>query len=154
MKYSGRISESDYIAAQYLHFKPKKIFTIVGMVLIFLSIIVLIFSFSWILLGSIAYFLGLYYIFLPWKAAKTYRQYQAIQEPITIELKDSGIYSENKNGSSIIEWHTIRKIKRNEKLLLVYPADSIFHIFPNHFFENDKEFYDFAERMKSKHETT
>ena len=117
MNCSGTVLESDYIAAQYLHMKPRKAFTIIGLVLIFLSTITLVIWFSWLMLACLGYLLVFYFILVPWRAAKTYRQYKAIQDPITIELKDSGILSSSKNGSGIIEWNAIRKIKKKNTII-------------------------------------
>ena len=154
MKYSGKILERDYVAAQYLHLKPRKTFAFIGIALLILATISLIVSFSWVMLACLAYLFGYYFLFIPWQAAKSYRQYKAMQELITFEFRDSGIFSESKKGSGIIEWNEIIKIKNNKKLLLVYPTNTLFHIFPNHFFQNDEEFDSFVEKIKSEHEKT
>jgi hypothetical protein len=143
MKISGTVSESDFLKSQYLHLKPNLIFSILGILICLAALMVLVFSFSWILLACIAYFVLYFGLFIPWRARKLYREYTAMREPVTVNVSDEGLEFISENGQGILPWVDIRKTKSNKTLLLVYPNRSIFHIIPSHFFASTEEYLEF-----------
>jgi hypothetical protein len=59
-----------------------------------------------------------------------YRQYKAIQEPITIELLDGGIRLSLPDGESNVPWSKIFQWRQNEQFILVFKMRLLFHIVP------------------------
>jgi hypothetical protein len=59
-----------------------------------------------------------------------YRQFKAIQEPITIELLDGRIRLSSPDGGSNMPWPKIFKWRQNEQFILIFKMPLLFHIVP------------------------
>ena len=70
------------------------------------------------------------YVINPLWAKKHYRKYKGIQEQITIELKDEGVWFSSEDYSSIIKWEKIFKWRQNDSYLLIYPMPRMFYVIP------------------------
>jgi hypothetical protein len=66
----------------------------------------------------------------PRLSRQLYRQYKAIQEPITIELLDDGIRLSSPDGYSNVPWSKIFKWRQNEQFILIFKMPLLFHIVP------------------------
>lgn len=150
MKFSGTVSESDFLKSQYLHLMPNLIFSILGVLICLAAFMVLVFAFSWILLACVAYFVLYFGIFIPWRAKKLYREYTAIQEPVTVNVSDEGLEFISERGQGVLPWIDIRKTKSNKTLILIYPNSSIFHVIPSHFFTSPEEYKEFIGILNEK----
>ena len=150
MLIEGVVSERDYVAAQFLHLRPRRIFSIIGVVLVTLFLAVTIAMPSIYSFGVLSYLLGYFFIFIPWWAKKTYRQYKAASEPFSIELREKGLYFVRENAQGLIPWNEILKWKCNKKLLLLYPASSLFCVLPLSIFKSQDDTVAFQDELKKR----
>ncbi|MCW9029581.1 MAG: YcxB family protein [Kangiella sp.] len=154
MKIEGVVSESDFLRSQYLHIRPHPAFSVAGVILCLLAVLLLIISFSWLLFACLMYLTLHFFVLIPWRVKKVYREYSAIQEPTSISFSDEGLEFSSENGKSLFPWSDIRKIKKNNSLILIYPNRINFHLIPSHFFNSKDEFDDFSTLIDSKYQTT
>jgi hypothetical protein len=80
------------------------------------------------LVGGVAVMLLFQLLFMPMMARRHYRKYKAIQEPITIELKDEGVEFTTTDSHSVFKWDKILKWRQNEHYILIYPMPQIFFL--------------------------
>lgn len=146
----GCIKEADYVAAQWLHIKPRPVFAVVGILLLVLAAALLIHKLDWTLIVALSILVGSLFIARPYQARRTFRQYKALAEPMSIEVRDDGLYFRRETGEGLVPWSHIRKWRRDSKLLLLYPASSLFYLIPSHLFENDAAFSDFVSLIETK----
>ena len=150
MKVEGTVTLKDYVAAQYLHVKPRPVFKFIGVFLVSLFILTLFVSFSWGMVILIAYILAYFLLFIPWYSRTIYKQYKAIQLPFSVELNDLGLVFESSQNKSVLYWEDVNKFKKNKKVISIYPASAMFHVVPAHFFENNEQFLEFTKLVESK----
>ncbi len=116
MKIEGVVSQSDFLRSQYLHIRPHPAFSVLGIILCLLAILLLTISFSWLLLACLMYLTVHFFVLIPWRAKKVYREYSAIQKQTSISFNDKGLEFSSTNGKSLLPWSDIRKIKKNNSL--------------------------------------
>jgi len=63
-------------------------------------------------------------------ASRNYRQYKAIQEPLTVELSDDGLRFSAADGESIVPWRMNFQWRQNNQFVLVYKMPTLFHLVP------------------------
>lgn len=146
----GSIKEADYVAAQWLHIKPRPVLAVVGILLLVLAVGLLIYKLDWGLLIALSILLSGVFIWRPYSARRAFRQYKALAEPMSIEVRDDGLYFKREPGEGVLPWSYIRKWKRDSKLLLLYPANNLFYLIPSHLFESDVAFSDFVRLIETK----
>lgn len=150
MRAEGVIRESDYVRSQYLHIRPRPVFAVIGALILTLFAWALIVSPSWVMSGVAAYLVLWLLVFIPWRAKKSYRQYKALSEPVSVEVRDDGLFFKRENGEGLVPWSHIVKWRQGKKLLLLYPTSNIFHLVPSHFFQSHEAFMAFTEIVKGK----
>jgi len=150
MSISGQLKEGDYVAAQFLHMRPRRVYAIIGVLLSCLAILAVVYSHSLILILCLAYLAGCFFIYLPFRAKRTFRQYKALSERMTVEIRDDGLFVRRINGEGLVPWSQIMKWRNNRKLVLLYPAGSVFHLIPSHFFPNENDFKSFLDTLESR----
>ena len=137
METTYNISEEDYVRAMKLFSKTTpKIAAIYGAVAIVLLIVAILGTgaikagaIGGLIGGSVVGILGRYVI-NPILARRHYRKYKAIQEPITINLKEEGLELSTPDGGGLVRWDKILKWRQNEQYLLIYPMPRMYHIIP------------------------
>lgn len=151
MDVEGIITERDFIKSQFLHIKPNVTFTVLGLLICVLVLFVLIFiSFSWLILAIVTYLLAYFFMYLPYRAKKIYRDYKVIQDKVHIIKREDGLLFRNSRGEGLLQWGDIKRIKTNSDLVLIYPTDVIYYIIPAHFFAEPSQFDDFSIELKQK----
>lgn len=93
MKIEGQLAEQDFVAALYVHLRPRRAFAVVGLLLIVLALVVTVGvdASAWrnggslwppiMMLGLLAY-LGMYFLlWLPYQARRAFRQQKAASLP-------------------------------------------------------------------------
>jgi hypothetical protein len=143
MKVQFRITENEYVAAARLHawrhfiaswhstanlLGLGAIVVLVGIglwervvsvfALVFIALIISIWA-AWNLL-----------LYVPRRARRHYRQYKAIQEPITAELTDAGIRFSNSDGEGVLPWSKVLQWRQNGQFILIYTMPIMFYILP------------------------
>jgi|JI8StandDraft_1071087.scaffolds.fasta_scaffold168177_2 hypothetical protein len=144
----GTIQETDHVGAMYLHVKPRPIYAILGGCILLLFAWASYVSPSWWALFAPAGLICLFGIAIPWRARRTYRQYKALSEHSTIEVRDDGIFFRRQNGEGLVPWAQIIKWRRNRRLVLLYPASTVFYLIPSHFFDSNESFERFARTIE------
>jgi hypothetical protein len=137
MKATYRISEEDYVRAMKLFSKitPKIAAILILMVLVLVVVIVL--GSGAVKGGAIGGLIGgvvvavvIRYVVNPIIARRHYRNYKAIQEPITIDLKEEGVELSTSDGGGLVRWEKMLKWRQSEEYLLIYPMPRMYHIIP------------------------
>ncbi len=135
----GKITERDYMIAQWVHIRPRPLFAGLGIFILLAAIAVLCADFAsgkpgaakWWALGGLLYLILSFGIWVPYKARRTFRQYKAIQAPFTWRITDAELHVESERGSAVVPWSDFIKWRRGCGLFLIYPNDSIFHLLPD-----------------------
>ncbi len=131
------ISEEDYVRAMRLYSKiTPKIAAISGIIIIVLLIasvcgteVIKGGAIGGLIGGAVVAILGRYLV-NPILARRQYRKYKAIQEPITIKLKDEGVRFSNSDGEVLVRWEKILKWRQNDEYLLIYLMPRMYHAIP------------------------
>jgi len=150
MAIQGTLCESDYLAAQRLHLKPRPMLAVVGVALVIAALGAAYVGRSWWLILALAYLAGVFFIYMPFKQRRTFKQYKALSEPVTVEIRDDGLFFKRANGEGLVPWSYITKWRTNGKLLLLYPASNVFHLVPASFFPNQGSFIEFVKLIEAK----
>jgi hypothetical protein len=66
----------------------------------------------------------------PLPLRRQYRQYKAIQEPITVELSDAGLRFSSVDGESNVLWPNIFQWRQNAQFVVIFKMPLLFHIVP------------------------
>jgi hypothetical protein len=159
MKIQCQIEPSDYVQAQYLHFRlrplTKLLLVVLSVLLVVVSlhqIIILqdikITGFSIILLAVGVYYAIVFGAWLPYRTKKIYWQQKALQEPFVAEISSDEFVSTNSIGTARLRWKDFHKYKVGKNLILVYQSDAIFHMFPRRWF-GEGEYETLLEILKS-----
>jgi hypothetical protein len=130
MKVEYRIAENDYADAMRFH-QWRRVFrwpsAIVPLLLIltawWLNVVALAVVLA--LLAAVAGYIG-----VDNGARRMYRQYKAIQEPMTVELADEGLRLGSAHGEGILPWRMIFQWRQNNQFVLIYTMPSLFYMVP------------------------
>jgi hypothetical protein len=138
MELEFTITEDEYAKANVLFSKPSKklklfyflmLLSLVGAVFVVNSMQLKI-TLMGGMIGSVIGFSLFAYVLGPWKARKQYRQYKAIQKPVTVSLLNSGVFFKSNSGQGELEWSHIHKWRQNDDFVLIYQAPNVYHILP------------------------
>jgi hypothetical protein len=70
------------------------------------------------------------YILVPYSARRMYRQYKAIQEPLTYELSEDGLLISSVEGEMTLLWRMILRWRQNDQFVLIYKMPVLFYVVP------------------------
>jgi len=146
----GVLALADYMAAQRLHLKPRPIFAIIGVVLVLVALAVMFLAPSWGLGTALAVLAGIFFVYLPLKARWTFKQFKALSEPMTLEVREAGLFFKSTNAEGLVPWSHITKWRRSGTLMLLYPASGFFYMVPSSFFSGQAEFSEFANVVEAR----
>ncbi|NND67055.1 MAG: YcxB family protein [Halioglobus sp.] len=147
----GSVSERDLVRSQYLHLIPRG-WWVAPLVLVLITPVVLFLYDDKALYaaGYLAFLIVYFFVLLPRRAQSIHRDYSALTREVTVSLRDDGVLWESEQTRALLTWPEIRRIKRDDELLLVYPSKHIYHVVPAHFFANREEFEDFGDAIRCK----
>ena len=83
-------------------------------------------------------------------ARRTFREYKALSEPVSFEIREDGLYARRTHGEGLVLWSELLKWKKNQNLVLLYPAKNIFYMIPRRFFDNTEQFESFLTLVGAK----
>jgi hypothetical protein len=86
----------------------------------------------------------------PIKARQHFRQNKAASEPVSIEVKERGVFFSGVHGSGLFPWEQIFKVRSNNRLALLYRSANSFHVVPREFFASDADFNAFVATVRAK----
>ncbi len=158
----GRVEWKEYLKALYLHMRPRPWLKVVGIVL--LSLFVLTYSYlvinitrskatfssSFAITVAFAYLILWFFVYLPYKAHKVYKQQKTLQALYKIEVVSDGLKYSSDIGNSHLTWDYFPKWKENKNLFLLYHSDVLFQMIPKRFFKTDNDISSFRDTL-SKH---
>ena len=145
MKVTCQLEPSDYLAAQFVHIRPRPVFKWLTIGLILLAILIglsqIMRGFSegikasdFIIFGGLAYLLLTYGAWLPYRSKKIFKQQKTLHEPYDVEITEDYFASTSSLGFSKISWSDFYKYRVGKDLILVYQSEVMFHMFPKRWF--------------------
>ncbi|HVS54604.1 MAG TPA: hypothetical protein VHD62_19770 [Opitutaceae bacterium] len=123
MKLTYQIEEKDLVATQRLGMRPRRWLAIVGAGLFVLLLLTCAFwiyewissGFSgnqlWWMGGLVVYISLVFFVWLPWRAKRTFRQQKTLHHPLTVEFTNDAFLVEAVHGSSRVPWTDFHKWK-------------------------------------------
>jgi hypothetical protein len=99
--------------------------------------------------GILGYILTLYVI-TPWNAKRHYRNYKSIQEPLKIEMVDSGFKITADSGQSNVKWGNLLRWRKNGKYILIYFAPKIYYLIPKRLEESGLDIKNLKKSLQEK----
>jgi len=156
-----QILPEDYIAAVRLNYRPRRVWAYVGSVVLMLAAIAFLPGVWDLLRGrgdvwdiaglvAIAYFPTWYFVFLPRRIRKLYKQQRVLHEPHEIMFDATGISTTYSLANGTLPWSHVHKWRESKDLLLVYHSDAMFSIFPKRHFDPPSELDRFRELLASR----
>jgi hypothetical protein len=169
MKISYRIEKSDFIAAQLLHRSKGGSWKDRAPRLLFIGFLSLIFFLPPVMdmverrrVNSLdlryLFFLSLAYVVIGWiilpflrkrDYVRDYVRNPRIQEPITVEISEGGVYQEGKDYTATMKWQIFTHYLEDDDLFLLYESAPHLRILPKRAFAPG-EAEQFRELLKSK----
>lgn len=152
MTLSIQLTERDFIESQKLHFRPKPalrwtwyVFTAILVGMLVQEMVLMVQGSPlpkgwWVLPAGLAYGVFLFYILLPWRIGRIYRQNPGLANVSEVTFDEAGMGLGSGRGEIRFPWAGLRKWKRNRDTILVYHSGSHFHTFPRHCFGAEDTF--------------
>ena len=145
MELNGRIAVEDFLAAQWVHVRPRRSLAVVGVTLLGLLILAMAASFLgrrqsltdpmvWILPGILAYLVFIAFVWVPRKVRRSYSQRKDFQHEISMMVTSAGVEARTEQGYCVKPWSDYLKWKEGKNVFLLYLSDQLFQIVPKRFF--------------------
>ncbi len=153
-----KLSTKDVRQATLLHLRPRPAFAILGLILLALLLVGLISSLCspnrWntntlIMIGVTLYSVIVIFVLIPSKATKTFRQNKFFMYTMNCVFDEDGLHTESEINKSDMPWDHFRKFKTGKRMLLLYPSDATYFVFPKHLF-TDAEWIKLLDLVKTK----
>ena len=148
---TGSVSYADYLAAYRLH--RHRVATAMNWLMVGLTVVgalTLLGGYRWwgivISCTSVGGLIGEFVqarIFLPWKVKKLYGQHKGIAEPITYEWDSQRLLAKGETGHGEYKWKDYAKVKEDDKVVLFYITDYLWHVVPKAWFNEPAELEEF-----------
>lgn len=140
-----RILPEDYLAGVRLNLRPRAAWAAVGLVVLALAALAIMLGVwdlmhgkaeAWDVIGvlAIGYFPVWYFVYLPIRVRKLYKQQRMLNEPHEVTFSESGVSTTHSTGSGTLPWSNIHKWRESDELFLIYQSDALFSIFPKRHF--------------------
>jgi len=148
MKISYLLTPEDYIRARRLSMRPRPWLRIVGYIVVALFIAFIVWQgydvFAhgkrqgdfWMIVGIAAYLLTAYFLLLPWRTRRLFRQQKTLQHPIELELTENHFSGSSSHGTFKMAWSDFHKWKKNDHVILIYQSAALMHMIPLRAFQS------------------
>jgi hypothetical protein len=150
MPIHGVISLSDYLAGQRVHYRPKPWFAAVAALFIGGTLWCAVALHDGLIALFPIYLATIFLIYVPLRGRRSFRQNKALSEPMTVELRDEGLYLTNTHANALLPWAHVHKVKSNARIALIYRTSNMFHLIPSRFFSNAIDYETFLQTVRSK----
>ena len=149
------LKPEDYRHAVFLHLRPRPIIGLAGLLVLALFVFALVLKLTspdpwdrltFILLGGSVY-LGVYFfVLIPRRANKSFAQNRFLKDHGECDIDDTGLHTRSDLGATEIPWDHLHKWKESKRMLLLYPTDTMYIIFPRRLFDAEgwEEFRELA----------
>jgi YcxB-like protein len=88
-----------------------------------------------------------WYILLPRRTKKTFRQMPAISLEQTLSWDDEAIMISSSHGQMRVPCKEFHRWAANDKQIIIYPADHVFYVLPRRIFASEQDFAALAELL-------
>jgi hypothetical protein len=154
----GILEPGDYIRAQYLHLRPRLTYKIIGVLVIaafvwaaWLSLTIGDVDIMDFLFVSLPFLLILHFaVYLPWKTRRIFKQQKALQRKLVFTFDAEGVTTEAENGNWKTPWEDYVRWKKNDRLILLYVSDCMYHMLPKRLLAEPGDFDSLSELVKEK----
>jgi hypothetical protein len=156
MKAEIQLRWTDYLSAQYLNMRPRPVLAVLGTILLLLVVYVAAYGLchpnhrraGMIILAFLAYLVLTFFVLLPLKARRIFRQQRNLQVTTDHEFEEQGVTSTSQIGQSRLTWRDFLKWKESKRLIVLYTSDVMMIIFPRRCFP-DQATWDAFRRIVS-----
>ena len=151
MKFTLTLTADDYIKARRLAMRPRPALRYIGIAVIVLYVISLVWQlienliyghFSsgfWQMLGLGVYLYAIFFIWMPFRVRKIFKQQKTLQVSSEVEFTDSHFLASSPNGTFQMPWKDFHKWKKNKEMVLIYQSEAIMHMIPFRSFQNPED---------------
>ena len=161
MEIKGAPHPDDYVAAYWLHIKPRRSYAIVGCLLIALSLGVTWYLFFgatkqqsyWpglAILGGLVYFFLFFFVYMPFHLKRQHRQRKDAHKEFTITVTESSVNVQFENGHYNKLWADYLKWKEGGSMFLLYHSDSVYMVVLKRFFSSGTDIDTFRNLLTEK----
>lgn len=136
------IRPEDCRRAVFLHLRPRPVLGAAGLLILALAALGTVQkicssdpwnSSTFVPLASLA-FLAVFFVALPWRATQRFRQNRFLAHAVEYRIDEAGLHARSDLGTTEIPWDHLRKWKENKRLILLYPTDATYFLFPRRLF--------------------
>ena len=137
------IRPEDCRRAVYLHLRPRPGYGVAGTLILALAalgVIQKIFSpdpwssSTFVPLASLAFLAVFFFVALPWQATRQFKQNRFLTHATEYRIDETGLHAQSDLGTTEIPWDHLHKWKENRRLILLYPTDATYFLFPRRLF--------------------
>lgn len=154
MTNSINITADDVVAAQRLHTTPTRRRMFVMFLLGSVSLVAWYASGLRALSAVAGGFIGVgvvqaltLWLYLPYRARRTYRQQKNLQRSHQFSWDDQAIFFHSEDYEGKIRWSDLLKAREDHSMLLLYQSDALFHLFPKRSFSSPEQFNEFRSHV-------
>jgi hypothetical protein len=142
MKFTVTLTAEDCIHARRLAMRPRPAMRRIFYVVLVLFAITMAWSVIdgastrdsnssvWLFLGLGAYFCAIYFLGMPYRVRRVFKQQKSLQAPVEMELTDTHFLASSANGTFQMPWKDFHKWKKNDRMVLVYQSEAVMHPIP------------------------
>ena len=137
------IRPEDYRRAAYLHLRPRPVLGVAGTLILALAALGTVQkicspdpwnSSTFVPLASLAFLAVFFFVALPWQATRHFRQNRFLAHATEYRIDETGLLVQSDLGTTKIPWDHLHKWKENRRLILLYPTDAAYYLFPRRLF--------------------
>lgn len=144
------LTPREHREAQWLAFRPRRPFAVLGIVVVGLFIWALWYSWfrmvnpnlvwiRWVLLVALIYYPLHAFVIAPIRWDRTFRLQKALTREARLDVGEDGMEVEQADAHASVAWADLYKWKEGKSLFLVYFSDRLFHIIPKRGFVSPEE---------------
>lgn len=160
MELKGALREKDLRVAAWMHIAPRKTYAILGLLVLASAICALWLAFfgskpdsgwaKWAVLASLVYLPAHFFLYVPYRLRRHFRQFKALQREQLLATTDTGLTTATEDGSATVPWSDLLRWKESNALFMLYVADSTYCLIPKRFFASEADIQGFRGILKSK----
>ena len=129
--------------AVYLHRRPRPGYGVAGTLILSLAALGAVqkifspdpwTSSTFVPLASLAFLAVFFFVVLPWQATRHFKQNRFLTHATEYRIDEAGLLVQSDLGTTKIPWDHLHKWKENRRLILLYPTDAAYFLFPRRLF--------------------
>ena len=137
------VRPEDCRRAVYLHLRPRPGYGVAGTLILSLAALGAVqkifspdpwTSSTFVPLASLAFLAVFFFVVLPWQATRHFKQNRFLTHATEYRIDEAGLLVQSDLGTTKIPWDHLHKWKENRRLILLYPTDAAYFLFPRRLF--------------------